>query len=249
MTQKVFIATPTKWGVNPWTHHSFGYNMYELGKFKDVVLTDIQSFDESPLDEARNQSVDVFLEKTDDELFVTYDADQVFPRGTFVRVIMSAIKSDAKVVSGWYFARKGTGGLVLFKRESNKAFSNPNDFNSYTPYTLRELLHLPRTKTEYGNLVPVDGLGFGIIVVRREVLEKMDYPYFLQWSPMMKRDEHKFGEDLWFCDKLASIGVQPYVNLKAFVGHWASQGYVIGGPHLQQKALQERIFNPQELTE
>lgn len=232
---KIFIATPTKWGINPYTHLSFAHNLYTLGRRSDYEIMYPRMYDESPLDEARNVSVQEFLD-TDADWFVTYDADQVFPSGTFLRLLLAAEESKQQVVSAWYLGRKGTGTVIVFKRKDDTHLANIANFSEYQPYLIKELLHRPGINTSYGKLVLVDAIGFGLVIIKREVLEKMEYPYFLQWSPAMRGDKYHFGEDLWFCDKLAQLKIPLYVHLKSFIGHWAAQGYIIGDEHLISRA-------------
>lgn len=244
---KLFIACPTKWispartAPNPFTRGSFGYNLWELGKH-GIEIEPPREYDESPLDEARNVAVEEFLE-SDCSHLLFWDDDQVFTTGTFIRLVESAVEVDSKVTSGWYQARKGTGTLVVFRRMPGKKLRNYDDFSFYKPYSIRELTSLPFVETKHGKLVQVDGIGMGCCLIRRDTFDKLDYPYFLQWSPSMKREVHRFGEDLFLSDCLAEAGIPIYVNLKCFVGHWTKQGVVIGQWHLKQKAYQEGIID------
>lgn len=242
----IYTACPTKWGPsNPYSINSLLWNYWQLG-VNGIQILPPTMYDEYPLSEARNVAVEEFLESDATHLFF-YDDDHVFPSGTLVRLVKSAEESGQPIVSGWYQARKGTGTIVLFQRLRQGRYCDVDNFSPYRPYKLRELLPLPSVKTNYGRLVKVDGLGMGCCLVHRDVFESTDYPWFLEWSPAFNRDLHHFGEDLWFCDKMAEAGIPLYVNLSCFVGHWAKQGYVVGWQHLQRKALQEGLMKPEEL--
>jgi hypothetical protein len=236
---KVFIGTPTKWGINPYTHLSWGYNMGMLWRHTDYEFMYPRMYDEAPIDEARNVSVEDF-KKSDADLFLTYDADQVFPPGVLLRLFKTMEVSNKPIVGGWYLARKGTGTVVVFKRATRRELGNFNNFSSYEPYSIKELLTQTKSEsTPYGRLLYVDGVGFGLMLIKREVFEKMKYPYFLQWSPAMNRDIQRFGEDLWFADQCAIHNIPICINAKCFIGHWAAQGYVVADDHLLAKASME----------
>lgn len=238
---KLFIAHPSGRGINPYTHNSLLYNLWELG-YNRIPIVDPRSYDEYPLSRARNNIVED-LKKTDCTHVVMYDDDQIFPKGTLLRLLASR----KPIASGWYLSRKGHGGLVVFSRHENKELGNPNDFNMYKPIGIRELISKPSEVTEAGTLVTVDGIGLGCIIIERSVFEKIEYPWFAEWTPLLQRDSHAFGEDLWFSERCALFGVDITVNLKCFVGHWASQGGVIGSEHLRRRALDEGLM-PEDLS-
>jgi hypothetical protein len=67
---------------------------------------------------------------------------------------------------------------------------------------------------EYGEgLLPIDGAGMACCLIRREVFDKVQKPYFFP------RDG--WGEDLSFCYKLKQAGVQMYVDTTLQFGHLA----------------------------
>jgi len=74
------------------------------------------------------------------------------------------------------------------------------------------------------------------LMIKREVFEELKQPYFLEWSPIMPEDTHHFGEDLWFSDRVAEVGIPLYVNLSCFVGHEVT--IVLGDFHLKQRLLE-----------
>jgi hypothetical protein len=156
-------------------------------------------------------------------------------------VIRAAEETGFPVVSGWYFATTGKSTPVIFKRAKEKTLGNPNDFSYYSPYTLKEFFSLKKTPSPVGNLTEVDGIGMGLCLIRREVFEELEYPWFLEWSPIMRQDVHHFGEDLWFCDKCAKAGIPIHVADRAYVGHFGKQGFVVGIEDLQKRGKLEGI--------
>lgn len=248
MRPKVFICHPSGGGVNPYTHNSLLYNLWELGR-EGIDIEDPMAFEDYPLSRARNASVDHCLDETDCNLYFTYDDDQIFYKGTLLRLIMT----EQPIINTWYLARKGNLGLVAFKRDKRKQLLNQEDFNHYAPLTLKELIdrqlpHLP-------GISQVDGIGLGgclmtrdALIKLRETSEEYGVPIFAEWSPLMSKKVHQFGEDLWWSDVCAMAELPILVHLGCYVGHWGKQGFVLGPAHAQAKAMQEGLtdFNLRE---
>jgi hypothetical protein len=237
---KIFVGHPSGGSINPYTHNSLSYNLWELGK-AGVVVSPPRTYDEYPLSLARIEMVNDFLESDCTHLF-TYDDDQVFTRG----VILRLLEANKDIVSGWYLGRKGDLGITVFGRGKGKRLMDISDFNLYRPLSLREFY---MRKQPDSPLIEVEGIGMGVVLISRDALEnmqklcdRMELPMFLEWSPLMEPDYHKFGEDLWFSDVAAKAGIPLYVHLGCFVGHWAKQGFVIGHQHLQKRMMKEGIL-------
>jgi len=234
---KIMIASPTTWQMNPYSLNSYAYNLYWLGR----AGYDVQAplfYDESPLSEARNAGIydpDRGLLQSDCTHVLLWDTDQVFFNDNMLTVLEVAKTLDLPVVSGWYFPTTMTGTPVVFKRTGNKKLANYNDFSEYVTYSLREMFELPKTPSPLGGIVKVDGIGMGLCVIRRDVFEKIPYPWFLEWHPAMNRDVHHFGEDLWFCDLCAKYDIPVHVALRAYVGHFGKQGFVVGHRELKKQ--------------
>lgn len=241
---KIMIASPTTWQANPYTVNSYAYNLYMLGK-AGFDIVEPKFFDDKPLSEARNKAIndpDKGLLASDCTHVMTWDTDQVFFNSNMVNLLKVAEHTDLPVVSGWYMATTGTGTPVIFKRDKKKILGNTDDFSYYKPYKLSEFFFsLKKTPTPFGNITKVDGIGMGLCVIKREVFEQIEYPWFLEWSPNMRQDIHHFGEDLWFCDKCEEQDIPIHVADRVYVGHFAKQGFVVGIEDLQAKAELEGI--------
>lgn len=67
---------------------------------------------------------------------------------------------------------------------------------------------------EYGEgLLPIDGAGMACCLIKREVFEKIDAPYFFP--------KESLGEDLSFCLKVKDAGIQMYLDTTIQFGHLA----------------------------
>ena len=69
---------------------------------------------------------------------------------------------------------------------------------------------------EYPNgLMRIDGAGLACALIRREVFEKIEKPYFFP--------TRNLGEDLSFCMKLKKAGIEMFVDLSLQFGHLSQQ--------------------------
>jgi len=235
MSEIIFIASPNNTASNnPYVTNSLAYNTWLLGS-RGIKILHPKTYDNHPISEGRNAICREFLESEATHLFM-YDADSVLRPNT----ILVLLEDGREVVSGYYLARKGTGALVVLKRTTVKPLCNINDFNYYRSYTLREFFNLPR---EEKKLIRVDGTGMGAVLIKREVFEELEEPYFLEWSSHMPPDQHQFGEDLWFSEALAKAGIPIYVDLSQFIGHvgWIVLGY----EHLKRFMMSEGLIDIQ----
>lgn len=69
----------------------------------------------------------------------------------------------------------------------------------------------------------VTAVGFGVTLIRKEVFEKLETPFFdAQWSP-----RGIIGEDVYFCLKAFDAGIPTYVDhdLSKYIGHIGTHEY------------------------
>lgn len=89
---------------------------------------------------------------------------------------------------------------------------------SFVPYSLEELLSLPRTKT---GLIQVAAAGTGCMAIHKSVtdkfLEKFSYP--MPWFAEETINGVHQGEDLTFCARAASLGIPVTIDPTVRVGH------------------------------
>lgn len=248
---KIFIASPSSRPVNVYTYNSLMWNIHELG-LAGIEIEEPRSYEEYPLSRARNEALyDFYFVYRDCDLFFFWDDDTVFKKGDLLRLVESCKKYP--IVSGWYMARKGNLGLVVFGRHDEKELLNPSDFNYYYPLQAKDLLETRRVDEDHSL---VDGVGMGGVMMTREAVgelfsasEDSEKPIYAEWHPLMSEEVHEFGEDLWFSDMCAFAGLPIHVNTKCFFGHWAAQGFVIGKKHFGSMAMQQgyKNFNINEI--
>ena len=140
--------------------------------------------------ENRNKLVTDFL-KTDFEWLLLLDADTIPPSD-----ILNMTENNVDVCSGLYY--------VWIKNGLHPLAMNKVD-NSY------------QVSKETG-LFEVDGIGGGTLLIRREILEKIDPPYFLVTHDSDGLVEQ--GNDLYFCEKVKKAGFKIWVDTSYRSDHY-----------------------------
>lgn len=216
----VYIATP----------HTRAFE----GAFVDALVqidgrTSIwKRIENQPIAYARNLLMDDFKKNCKDrEFFLSVDSDATFTQAAIDRLVAR----NAPVICGVFFKRDfppvPTIGVEVSK--------NPNGSRNYNfGYTMEKVLnHLPSKDPEYyktnevvlsereGDVVPVDGMGMHFTMIRRDVVEKMKPPYFVDFSV-------NAGEDFSFCRKAKDLGFKLYCDMSVYIGHIAGPGINLG---------------------
>lgn len=131
--------------------------------------------------------------------FVFYmDADMVYPGDTIVKLLAH----NVDVVGGMYMTRKLPTLPVHFRK-----LALDKDFGADSNRDYKFNTGLQETEAS----------GFGGVLVKRQVLEKMSMPYF---HVIRKEDGSGFwGEDIYFYKVLKDLGIKSYVDTSVNYGH------------------------------
>jgi len=138
------------------------------------------------LDTERNLLVEEALKEPKTTHLFWVDTDTIFESpedpNQALRMLLAC---DAPIASGLYRARQRIG----FYYAAWKKLATPGE---YTPV---------QGWTQGSNWIKVDAIGFGCVLVKREVFEKIPAPWFVwnQASP---------SEDFFFCEKAAKHGYE-----------------------------------------
>lgn len=85
--------------------------------------------------------------------------------------------------------------------------------------------HVPTTAT---GLVEVDWFGAGFLLVARDVLEKIQWPWFHHHTIETEDEATETSEDIGFCIRLQSKGVIPYIDTDCIVTHHTNRREAYG---------------------
>lgn len=135
---------------------------------------------------ARNQIVDNTVMSA---IFMT-DPDTVLPQ----KAVETLAKHDLPIVTGLYFKRTPPFTPNIYKKSADKTIWEP-------------IVDYPES-----GLLEVEACGAGCLLVKREVFQKIGYPYF-------EYVEGIRSEDMDFCEKAAKAGYKIFCDVTVKCGH------------------------------
>jgi len=191
----VLIAIPTAKYIEPETFKS----IYDLDIPPNVDVS-FQYFFGYQIDQIRNLIAHWAVNF--DYLF-SVDSDIVLPANTLTKFF----NHNVDMVSGVYIQRKpNTEILEIYKHNSHGGVSNVS-MQDITPYGLHE----------------IDACGFGCVLIKSDVIKKIQYPQFVYTSAV----DHAgtISEDIYFCKKAKDQGVKIHVDSTVVCNHIGSTIY------------------------
>lgn len=116
-----------------------------------------------------------------------------------------------------WLGHEGAPQVISALNYQRKPPFRPAAFFFDNPETMG-LMHLA---TWPQGLVKVDAVGCSAILIERSVLERMKEPWFeFHYLPVESEAAPRFiGEDIWFCHKLAALGIPVYVDTTTTCPH------------------------------
>jgi len=190
--KKLLIAIPTAKYIEPETFKS----IYDLDIPKNLDVT-FQYFHGYQIDQIRNL---IAHWCTAFDYLLSVDSDIVLPKDALHKMFFH----DVDIVSGVYIQRKpGYEILEIYRKNTNGGFSN----------------------TQMGDIQPpglheIDACGFGCVLVKTEIINKIGYPQFVYKSAI--DHANTFSEDLYFCQKAKEHGAKIYVDSSIVCNHIGS---------------------------
>ena len=194
--ERVAILIPHTGSVSlEWADRVYGpLKFVPSPHFDKVVLTARGT----PWDVARNSLVKQALGDSKVTHLMWIDSDVVFEQIDPNEAILQLMRCDAPIVSGVYRVRQKSG------------------FN-YAMWTKHPQGFVPVERFT-GNWLTVDVIGFGCVLIKREVFERVPEPWFF-WGP------GEFpSEDFNFCLRAAEHGYKVYVYTDLKCSHISSGG-------------------------
>lgn len=150
------------------------------------------------------------------DIWLTIDSDIIFSADQIIELLDSTEKHP--VVSGLYrmldlqhFAAVKTWDTNYFAKNGRFEFLTQENIDAW--------------KSETGlKFMPVNYTGLGFFACRREVLDKMEYPYFNGDIQEVVSDEgvvmrDNSSEDVYFCHNISKAGYEIVLNVDLRVGH------------------------------
>lgn len=158
-------------------------------------------------DVLRGRNQKPFDGKLDYDFIMWIDSDIVFNPDQFVRLITH----NKDVVAG------------LYKMEGGKHYAvvetwDTEEFKKHGAFKFMD--EERRLELAEKELVPVDYTGFGWVLVKRGVFERLEYPWFHPEYTEFEGGVRDFcSEDVGFCRAAKRAGIEVFVDPKVVVGH------------------------------
>ncbi len=180
---KLSILVPTRDTV----HSQFSYCLAQL--FKTTSELGIETFlfyDSSTILLNQRERLLEQAKKVNSDYVLWIDSDMMFPSTTAVRLL----EHNKDIVACNYTKRT--------KPLKTVAYTNLNDWNSWVPMEPQD------------ELVKVEGVGMGCMLMKLDIFEKIQKPYF---EFRYKEDtQDYFGEDFILLGKLREQGYDVYID-------------------------------------
>jgi hypothetical protein len=151
-----------------------------------------------PVDAARNDVVREML-KSDADYLLFLDADMAHPK----TLVEDLLKHDVAIVTARYHMRKAPFHAVAMRH------IGPNPFDCES---------IRRGQ----GLMPIDFGGAGALLIRRDVLERMESDWFRYSRQTRPPYEMTVSEDMHFYQRARALGFQPYVDWDCECGHMSA---------------------------
>jgi hypothetical protein len=168
------------------------------------LVRTVGSSDRTYTHTAENTTVREFLKTDATHLFMT-EMDMVLP----IDIIPGLLALDAPVASGLYFLRGGNGQPCLYVKTPLCPPTNPYP---HTPVSLFPL----DTPFKLGTRGGCPGLG--CVLIRREVFEAIEEPWF-DLKERNNKTMEGYGSDLYFFTKVRDAGFEVWVDPRMRAGH------------------------------
>lgn len=138
------------------------------------------------------------------------DSDVIFNNESFLRLL----KANKHIASGWYcqpsHADDGSMQTPITEDASDEYF---NKHGAYKFLSAKQI-------EEKQSLFKVDYIGFGWVLVKKNVFESLEYPWFAPRMRYMPNDVQDLcSEDVAFCIDAKKAGFEIWVDPKCRVGH------------------------------
>jgi hypothetical protein len=212
---RVCIVSPIVYIEPQWTRSTVNAVAYAWSQ--GLRVEDMGIIERTVVHWARNELVRAALELRsvhDDQPFTHFmwlDSDHVFDRDLICQLARHYARPEVDMISALYFNRNEPFFPVVYVKDGGPSI-----------YTHYPLIQVPNCLCE------VDAVGFGAIMTKREVFEKMTDP----WFHMTGKDGSHIGEDMSFCVHAKEAGFRLFLDGQYKLGHFSDK-----------KIVTERMYN------
>lgn len=186
-------------------HHRWVLSLYAAAEYEDALI--IEEGSGPSVASARNKVVARFLDSGRDWLYMT-DTDTVFTKDTVERLQ----RRNKQIISGLVYV----GGETPFPMMYQKIADASIELGMY--HVKQEWI---RAAWKRGEVLRVDGVGAGALLVHRdvylEVKKRLQLP--VPWYQETSVGKSVMGEDFTFCQRVAECGFEIFVDTEVRVGH------------------------------
>ena len=193
---KILIAVP----CFDMVHTDFMRSLVDLEKPEGTVYTVIKN---TLIYNARN-TIAANAVKMGFDRIMWFDSDVTFAPDTLVELSKTMDNLNADIVTGLYFTRKTPTKPVVF---DNLVYNVRDDGIVESGATFYE--DYPRN-----TIVPVAGCGFGCVLTKVDLINKLGQKYGAPFTPLFG-----LGEDLSFCYRATKEGASIWLDSTVKCGH------------------------------
>ncbi len=195
--KKLSILVPTRDMV----HTHFAFSLSQLYKTTSDVIDTYLFFDSSSILLNQREKLIEEAKLINSDYVLWLDSDMVLPSTAAIRLL----EHNQDIVGCNYLKRT--------KPLKPVAYKNIEDWDSFLPLTIEE------------NLVEVEGVGMGCILMKTEIFNKIKKPYF-EFTYNEKSDDW-LGEDFNLLKKLREVGYKVYIDtlLSSEIKHMGLYAY------------------------
>ena len=204
---KILIAVPTFETIYPDTYKA----IWDLGKSgNDVIFDFVRGYDcatarNAAALRAQNIGADILL-MIDNDVTIPHDA------------IYNYLEDPKDVLLGSYAHRdtdniyRGRTCLCKLEDENGKAYFNYPLESEYTAKELIDFENAGQTR------VRIHGGGMGCAFIKTDIFNRIDYPWY-DWVNYADDNRGMLSEDLYFCERCKSRGIEIYTDPRIRCGH------------------------------
>jgi len=202
---KTLIAIPCMDMV----HTDFMKSLLQMRRVGEIGFSIISS---SLIYDARNNLAKHGVEGGFDRI-LWLDSDEDFDPDMFEKLSQDMDEHDLDIVGGMYFTRREPIRPVVYQKVG---YFHSDEDGSVTPMALH-YYEYPEDQ-----LFTCEGIGFGAVLVKVDLIKKVQEKFGLPFSPILG-----FGEDLSFCMRARDIGAEIYCDSRIQVRHIGQKPYSV----------------------